>query len=95
MKPFHEIVKRALVTEKSVRARALSCYTFEVDSEAGKGAIAEAMENFFKVKVVSVRTMKVPGRRRRFGRNVGKTSAWKKAIVTLAEGQKIEMLEAE
>ncbi len=95
MKPFYEIIRRPVVTEKSMAGRASGSYTFEVSPEATKGAIREALEEFFKVKVASVRTVKVPGKMRRVGRHQGMKSASKKAIVTLAEGQKIQMLEAE
>lgn len=95
MKPFHEIIRRPLVTEKTVAARLEHRYSFEVAKEASKPAIRQAVEGFFKVKVVSVHTMTVPGKKRRQGRHEGYQSSWKKAIVTLATGQKIEMLEAE
>ncbi|MBI2981506.1 MAG: 50S ribosomal protein L23 [Deltaproteobacteria bacterium] len=95
MKAAHEILKRAVVTEKSVRDRANSRYAFEVVIDASKPVIRQAVEDFFKVEVVSVRTVRVPEKRRRFGRYPGKRSAWKKAIVTLAAGQKIPLLEAE
>lgn len=95
MKPFYEIIYRPLVTEKTVMGRPRSVYAFEVASEAGKGVIRQAIEGFFKVRVVAVRTLTVPGKSRRVGRYVGQTTPWKKAIVTLAQGQKIEMLEAE
>ncbi|MBI2083828.1 MAG: 50S ribosomal protein L23 [Deltaproteobacteria bacterium] len=95
MRPVHEIIHRAVVTEKSVMERAHSRYAFEVASDASKPVIRQAVEDFFKVNVVSVRTIKVPEKKRRFGRYPGKKPVWKKAIVTLKEGQKIEMLEAE
>lgn len=95
MKPFYEIVHRPLVTEKSVSERSLSRYHFEVEMQATKPAIREAVEKFFKVKVIDVKTMKVPGKKRRFGRHVGYKPSWKKAVVTLAEGQTIKALEAE
>lgn len=95
MRAVHEIIRRAVVTEKSVTDRAHSRYAFEVASDANKPTIRQAVEEFFKVNVVSVRTIRIPGRGRRFGKHQGRTSPWKKAIVTLKPGQKIEMLEAE
>ncbi len=95
MRTYAEIIRRPLVTEKSVAERGLSRYAFEVAPTATKPAIREAVEEFFKVKVLSIHTLHVPGKRRRVGRHVGRGADWKKAIVTLKEGQKIDMLEAE
>lgn len=95
MKPFYEVVIRPVVTEKSVAGREGSLYTFEVAVGAGKAAIREAIENFFKVDVVRVRTMRVHGKRRRVGRHVGFRPSWKKAVVALKAGQKIKTLEGE
>jgi large subunit ribosomal protein L23 len=95
MKAFHEVIRRPLVTEKSVMDRALSRYAFEVARTASKHAVREAVEKYFKVKVSKVRTMRVLGKRRRVGSSVGMSSDWKKAIVTLEKGQKIDVLEAE
>lgn len=94
MKPFYEVIKRPLITEKAVLAKEeLGRYSFEVALEASKPAIREAVEDFFKVKVHDVRTMIVRGKQRRIGRYQGKRSNWKKAVVTLAKGQKIEIFE--
>lgn len=68
-------------------------YIFEVVPEATKPDIRHAVEDIFKVKVLSVRTMNVLGKVRRLGRSVGKKPDWKKAIVTLGEGQKIDLVE--
>ncbi len=95
MRPAHEIILRPVVTEKSVLARTRSRYTFKVAKDASKPVITQAIEEFFKVNVLSVHTIAVPGKRRRHGRHVGMGSGWKKAVVTLKAGQKIEMLEAE
>lgn len=94
MKPFYEVIKRPLITEKGVIAKeALDRYGFEVALDATKPAIREAVENFFKVKVEKVRTMIVRGHSRRIGRHQGVRPNWKKAIVTLAKGQKLEIFE--
>jgi large subunit ribosomal protein L23 len=89
-------VIRPVVTEKSIRRTAKSQYTFAVSSAADKRAIAEAIEKVFKVKVLRVNTQRIEGKRkhdmRRRGRRPGvKRSDWKKAIVTLREGDKIEL----
>lgn len=94
MKPFYEVIKRPLITEKAVLAKEeFGRYSFEVALEASKPAIREAVEDFFKVKVRDIRTMIVRGKQRRIGRYQGRRSNWKKAIVTLAKGQKIEIFE--
>lgn len=89
-----EVIKRPLVTEKSqVAQQEYNQYCFAVDRRATKYDVREAVEAGFKVTVTDVRTSKVPGRYKRVGRTVGKTSPWKKAIVTLKEGDRIEFLE--
>lgn len=88
-----DIIIRPLITEKSSGLMAEGKYTFAVDLRANKVQIKSAVEDIFKVKVKSVNTMKVPGKMRRVGRSVGRTPEWKKAVVTLREGQKIEFFE--
>lgn len=89
----YAIIKRPLVTEKSsARLAGLNVYTFEVAADANKFKIAEAVHAIFDVDVVNVRTINVKGRknrRNRFGRFDEPT--WKKALVTLKEGQSIEL----
>lgn len=90
------MIVRPVVTEKSIGQTASSQYTFAVASQADKGAIAEAIERIFKVKVLRVNTVSVKGKRkhdvrRRTRRPRVKRSDWKKAIVTLREGDKIEL----
>ena len=88
------IIKSHLLTERTTVLKDLNNeYVFEVDREATKYTIREAVEAAFKVKVDSVRTMIVPGKLRRIRRDPGKTSAWKKAIVRLKQGEKITMFE--
>jgi len=86
-----DIIKRPLVTEKSVDGATMHKYTFEVDPRANKIQIRKAIEEIFRVKVEKVNTMNIKGKRRGFGRTQGKMSDWKKAIVTLREGEKIEL----
>ncbi len=89
-----EIIKRPIVTEKSsVAQQEHNSYCFAVDRRATKHDVRDAVETIFRVSVTNVRTSRVPGRYKRVGRNVGKTSPWKKAIVTLKEGDRIEFLE--
>lgn len=91
----HDIVRTLLWTEKGVKDGALGKYHFEVDCQANKIQIRQAVEQLFKVKVVKVNTCRMPGKKRRvqFRRlaTEGYRPTWKKAIVTLAQGQKIEL----
>lgn len=87
-------IKSPLITEKSSAKQAdANQYFFKVDPKATKNDIRDAVEKLFKVKVVGVRTMNMMGKRKRVGRNVGRTASWKKAMVTLREGDRIEFLE--
>ena len=94
MKPEH-ILKRPLVlTEKGNRLReAHNQYMFEVAPTANKIQIRDAIETLFNVKVTDVRTLNVRGRMRRMGRGKSKTRNWKKAIVELRAGEKIDVFE--
>ena len=92
MKDVYRVVHRALVTEKSNILRAENKYVFEVDPRAGKPEIKNAIQELFNVKVASVRTMSVKGKVKRMGRFEGKRADWKKAVVTLAEGESIDLL---
>ena len=89
----YDVLRRPLVTEKSTVLAERGKYCFEVASDANKTQIKEAVEKAFKVNVVSVNVMTVPGKMRRAGRQRGMTSPWKKALVTLEEGNKIELFE--
>ena len=90
----YEVLRRPILTEKtSYQADELGRYTFEVDVRANKQQIRSAVEGVFDVTVEQVRVMNVHGKTRRFGRHVGRTSEWKKAIVTLAEGESISFFE--
>ena len=82
MKP-EDIVIRPIVTEKSNGALEEGKYTFEVAKKATKIQIADAVETLFGVKVLKVNTVSMKGKEKRVGVHVGKTSDWKKAIVTI------------
>ncbi|MGG1313128.1 MULTISPECIES: 50S ribosomal protein L23 [Cohnella] len=95
MKNPRDIIKRPVITERTSEFINDLKYVFEVDIKANKTEIKQAVEQIFKVKVVSVNTMRVPAKPRRYGRHSGYTSEWKKAIVQLAEGSKpLEFFEA-
>lgn len=90
----YEILKRPILTEKtSYLADELHRYTFEVDNRATKQLVQQAVEDIFDVSVERVNIMRVHGKVRRFGRLVGLTREWKKAIVTLAPGDSISFFE--
>ena len=94
MPALHQIVVRPVVTEKSSAAyQTRREYAFEVHPEANKHQIQRAVEELFGVKVLGVRTMRMPRKKRRVGRHEGRKPEWKKAIVRLAEGQTIEFFE--
>jgi large subunit ribosomal protein L23 len=89
----YKIIIRPLVTEKNTNLMALNKYSFEVERNASKPQIRQAIEAIFNVAVTDVHTMNVRGKLRRRGREFGYTRDWKKAIVTLAEGDRIEIFE--
>ena len=94
MKSAYDIIRRPIITEESMMGVANKVYVFEVARDAGKIEIKKAIEEIFKVKVSSVNTMNVGGKEKRMGVHVGKTSARKKAIVTLTPDSKtIEIFE--
>ena len=78
-----EVIIRPVVTEKSNDELQQGKYTFEVNKKATKVDIAKAVEKLFEVKVLKVNTMTVKGKSKRVGYHVGKTSDWKKAVVTI------------
>lgn len=88
-----DIIKKPVITEKSMADTAENKYTFLVDLRANKTEIKQAIEKLFKVEVEKVNTMIVPGKWKRMGKTMGKTSDKKKAIVKVKEGQKIEIFE--
>jgi large subunit ribosomal protein L23 len=93
MKNPRDIIFRPVVTEKSTAVMQDNKYTFIVDLKANKIEIRKAIEEIFKVKVTGVNTVRVMGKTKRMGRSVGKRPDYKKAIVSLAEGQRIEFFE--
>ncbi|MEN6359395.1 MAG: 50S ribosomal protein L23 [Smithellaceae bacterium] len=91
---MHKIIKKILLTEKSnVDRETGNKYHFEVDRKANKVEIGHAVEKLFKVKVTDVHVFHVLGKKKRMGKVMGQKSSWKKAIVTLAEGSRIEVAE--
>jgi len=91
---IHEVIKRPLLTEKvNIAKEEQNVVTFAVDPRANKFEIQQAVQRLFDVKVVAVRTMRMPRKSRRVGRHIGQRSEWKKALVELAEGQSIEFFE--
>jgi large subunit ribosomal protein L23 len=93
MEAYH-VIKRALITEKSAISKdETNKYTLEVDPRANKIEIATAVEKLFKVKVLNVHVMNVAGKKKRMGKIVGRKRSWKKAMVTLLPGNRIEVYE--
>ncbi len=90
---LYQVLRRPLITEKSTAFQAEGKYAFEVDGEANKPQIKQAVEKAFKVKVTAVNVMIVPGKRRKLGRRELPARSWKKAVVTLKAGDKIEFFE--
>ena len=94
MKSAHNMIVRALITEKGTVMREKSNkYVFQVDAAANKIEIKKAVESIFSVHVVEVRTMNVPGKQKRMGKFAGYRPDWKKAIVTVKAGEAIELFE--
>ncbi|MDR3255184.1 MAG: 50S ribosomal protein L23 [Synergistaceae bacterium] len=89
----HDIIVRPIITEKSSRLMSNNKYTFEVLPKANKIEIRKAVEEVFKVKVSSVNTIKIPSKPKRMGRFLGRSRSWKKAIVTLIPGERIEFFD--
>jgi large subunit ribosomal protein L23 len=86
---------KPIITEKTVAEMALSRYYFKVSYRYSKTEIKKAIEKMFKVNVVAIRTAMMPGKKYRTGKRwmIGYHSDWKKAIVTLKSGQKIELID--
>lgn len=93
MMTVYDVIKKPLITEKAVNIKEnLNQVTFAIDPRASKRMVKLAVEKFFGVKVKDVRTMNYKGKAKRFGRSMGKRNDWKKAIVVLAEGEKLEFV---
>lgn len=88
MKTAYDVIRKPIITEKTMAGAAERKYTFEVAKDANKIEIKQALEEIFGVKVASVNTMNVLGKYKRMGVHVGKRPDWKKAIVTLKEDSK-------
>jgi large subunit ribosomal protein L23 len=88
-----DIILQPVISEKSMKLKEENKYIFKVDWKANGTEIGKAIEEKFKTKVVKVNIIKILGKKKRLGRYSGKTSHWKKAIVTLKKGEKIKELE--
>ena len=90
----HEIIIKPLITEKtSIQKELNNQLTFEVDRRANRIEIKQAIESIFNVRVAAVKTMQITGKIKRRGRITGKRRDWKKAIVTLLPGERIDFFE--
>jgi len=89
---IHKILKSPLITEKATESAKKNQYIFKVYPEANKTEIKKAIESLYKVNVLDVKIINVPPRRKRLGRTLGWRKGYKKAIVKIKEGQKIEIL---
>ncbi len=91
MKPLHEVICKPLISEKAnLLKEEAQVVTFEVKRDANKIEIKQAVEKAFDVKVKSVNTIQFRGKVKRVGANLGQRNNWKKAYVTLQEGQNID-----
>ncbi len=90
---LYEVLRHPLITEKNTLLQAQGRYVFEVAGKANKQQVKQAVETAFKVKVTAVNVMTVPGKKRRMGRREVQSPSWKKAVVTLKPGDKIELFE--
>lgn len=91
MKTSYDILKNILRTEKGTGMLSENKYLFHVVRDANKVQIRQAVEEVYNVKVLKVNTIKMRGKMKRVRYQIGKTPDWKKAIVTLKQGDKIEM----
>ena len=91
MKDPREVITRPIITEHSYDMMDENVYTFEVAKDANKVEIGQAIEEIFNVKVVKVNTLNVKSKPKRVRYQIGQTRTWKKAMVTLAEGDSIEI----
>lgn len=90
----YDILLRPLLAEKDHMRKHEGYYTFKVHPDANKAQIKEAIQKLFKVTVVSVNTMRVHGKVRRYGRTYGRRPDWKKAIIRVKPGENISALES-
>lgn len=90
---IYSVIKKPHVTEKTSLGDSTNTIAIVVDRDSNKIEIKQAVESLFKVKVYTVRTVNVAGKLKRVGRNLGKQSNWKKAYVTLQQGQSLDFFE--
>lgn len=90
---IYSVIKRPIITEKTTRLKQYGIYVFEVDINATKPMIKQAVEKLFNVDVVDVKTMIMKGKLRRYGRYEGYQPDWKKAMVKLKKGQTIKQID--
>lgn len=92
---INKVIENPIITEKSVSLSAGNVYVFRVEKKASKNAIAKAVEDMFSVNVLNVNTIIVPGKKRRIKSSkrwaYSKSTSWKKAMVEIKEGQKIDL----
>lgn len=93
MRSPQDVLKKPIVSERSMGLTTENKYSFYVDPKANKIEIKQAVQELFKVTVTDVNTMNVKGKTKRMGKHLGRTANRKKAIVTLKEGDKIEIFE--
>jgi large subunit ribosomal protein L23 len=93
LKSCIDVIKYPIITEKTIRLLEQNQYSFSVDPKANKISIKAAVEQLFKVKVISVNTLNQPIKKRRVGKFIGKKTQNKKAIVKLAPGESIVLFE--
>ena len=89
----YEVLRRPVITEKSTELTGHDKYAFEIAEGANKRMIKQAVETAFNVTVTGVNVITMKPKTRRVGRNMIKTAPWKKAVVTLKQGEKIEFFE--
>jgi len=87
---LYEVLRRPMITEKNTLVGLQNKYTFEVATGANKPMIRRAVETLFKVDVTSVNVANVHGKLRRVGKSRGMTRSWRKAVVTVKDGQRID-----
>lgn len=94
MKSVFDIIKKPCLTEKGMLLQETqNQVVLKVDPRANKIEIKEAAEKLFNIKIDKVRTCNMHGKKKRVGRTMGRTNDWKKAVISLAEGQKLDFLE--
>jgi large subunit ribosomal protein L23 len=86
-----DVIRRPIVTEKSMRGTTVNKYTFEIDGASTKPVIRDAVQRLFSVRVTKVNVIRIPGRARRRGQHHYRDAGYRKAIVTLADGDKIDI----